>query len=201
MLYIWFSEPFFTCWFHCFLQDVENIFSRISDIHELSVKLLGLLEDTVEMTEEGSPHPLVGSCFEDLAEVSNHLYFDYTFFVRNYTLCNYIQNIYFFKSRPFEAVQCLFVPAVFTGYVHQLSFTEWSSQGRFFLNFKMFILCPEMGIGNFLVPWAVSCNPAPSVGCRHPHHSVISRCSREKRWKRQLDPGDAPSVALAGVCC
>lgn len=51
------------------LQDVENIFSRISDIHELSVKLLGHIEDTVEMTDEGSPHPLVGSCFEDMAEV------------------------------------------------------------------------------------------------------------------------------------
>ncbi|XP_066481412.1 son of sevenless homolog 1 isoform X2 [Tiliqua scincoides] len=49
-------------------HDVENIFSRISDIHELSVKLLGHIEDTVEMTDEGSPHPLVGSCFEDLAE-------------------------------------------------------------------------------------------------------------------------------------
>lgn len=35
------------------------------------MKLLGLLEDTVEMTDEGSPHPLVGSCFEDLAEVSS----------------------------------------------------------------------------------------------------------------------------------
>lgn len=33
------------------------------------MKLLGLIEDTVEMTDEGSPHPLVGSCFEDLAEV------------------------------------------------------------------------------------------------------------------------------------
>ncbi|XP_048456891.1 son of sevenless homolog 1 [Rhincodon typus] len=51
-----------------FSQDVETIFSRIVDIHELTVKLLGLIEDTVEMTDEGSPHPLVGSCFEDLAE-------------------------------------------------------------------------------------------------------------------------------------
>ncbi|KAJ1154560.1 hypothetical protein NDU88_007309 [Pleurodeles waltl] len=47
---------------------VETIFSRIVDIHELSVKLLGHIEDTVEMTDESSPHPLVGSCFEDLAE-------------------------------------------------------------------------------------------------------------------------------------
>ncbi|KAM9017237.1 son of sevenless homolog 1 isoform X4 [Pezoporus occidentalis] len=53
---------------HPLLKDVENIFSRISDIHELSVKLLGHIEDTVEMTDEGSPHPLVGSCFEDMAE-------------------------------------------------------------------------------------------------------------------------------------
>uniref|UniRef100_A0A6I8PPC0 SOS Ras/Rho guanine nucleotide exchange factor 2 n=1 Tax=Ornithorhynchus anatinus TaxID=9258 RepID=A0A6I8PPC0_ORNAN len=48
--------------------DIEMIFSNISDIHELTVKLLGLIEDTVEMTDESSPHPLAGSCFEDLAE-------------------------------------------------------------------------------------------------------------------------------------
>uniref|UniRef100_A0AAQ5YZR6 Son of sevenless homolog 2 (Drosophila) n=1 Tax=Amphiprion ocellaris TaxID=80972 RepID=A0AAQ5YZR6_AMPOC len=49
-------------------QDVEVIFSNILDIHELTMKLLGLIEDAVEMTADGSPHPLVGSCFEDLAE-------------------------------------------------------------------------------------------------------------------------------------
>ncbi|XP_076156775.1 son of sevenless homolog 2 [Alosa pseudoharengus] len=49
-------------------QDVEVVFSNILDIHELTVKLLGLIEDAVEMTADGSPHPLVGSCFEDLAE-------------------------------------------------------------------------------------------------------------------------------------
>ncbi|KAG8449160.1 hypothetical protein GDO86_016002 [Hymenochirus boettgeri] len=48
--------------------DIEIIFSNILDIHELTVKLLGLIEDTIEMTDESSPHPLVGSCFEDLAE-------------------------------------------------------------------------------------------------------------------------------------
>ncbi|CDQ95692.1 unnamed protein product [Oncorhynchus mykiss] len=53
-------------------QDVEVIFSNISDIHELTVKLLGLIEDAVEMTADTSPHPLVGSCFEDLAEVGHH---------------------------------------------------------------------------------------------------------------------------------
>lgn len=54
-------------------QDVDSIFSRIVDIHEVTVKLLGLIEDTVEMTDEEAPHPLVGNCFEDLAEVRRHL--------------------------------------------------------------------------------------------------------------------------------
>lgn len=45
------------------------VFSNILEVHELTVKLLGLIEDAVEMTADGSPHPLVGSCFEDLAEV------------------------------------------------------------------------------------------------------------------------------------
>lgn len=52
-----------------FVQDVELAFSNILEVHELTVKLLGLIEDAVEMTADGSPHPLVGSCFEDLAEV------------------------------------------------------------------------------------------------------------------------------------
>ncbi|MEE6474967.1 hypothetical protein FKM82_010556 [Ascaphus truei] len=64
-----FREPFASSTKLFSTHDVENIFSRIIDIHELSVKLLGLIEDTVEMTDEGSPHPLVGSCFEDLAEI------------------------------------------------------------------------------------------------------------------------------------
>lgn len=59
-----------TYYFNLLLQDVEVIFSNILDIHELTVKLLGLIEDAVEMTADGSPHPLVGSCFEDLAEVT-----------------------------------------------------------------------------------------------------------------------------------
>ncbi|XP_069035902.1 son of sevenless homolog 1 isoform X2 [Lepisosteus oculatus] len=63
-----FREPFVSNTKLFSLHDVENIFSRIVDIHELTLKLLGLIEDTVEMTDEGSPHPLVGSCFEDLAE-------------------------------------------------------------------------------------------------------------------------------------
>ncbi|XP_030598838.1 son of sevenless homolog 1 isoform X2 [Archocentrus centrarchus] len=63
-----FREPFNSSPMLFSQHDVESIFSRIVDIHEVTVKLLGLIEDTVEMTGEGSPHPLVGSCFEDLAE-------------------------------------------------------------------------------------------------------------------------------------
>lgn len=63
-----FREPFISSPMLFSQHDVESVFSRIVDIHEVTVKLLGLIEDTVEMTDEGSPHPLVGSCFEDLAE-------------------------------------------------------------------------------------------------------------------------------------
>ncbi|XP_038570609.1 son of sevenless homolog 1-like isoform X1 [Micropterus salmoides] len=63
-----FREPFSSSHMLFSQHDVDSIFSRIVDIHEVTVKLLGLVEDTVEMTDEGSPHPLVGSCFEDLAE-------------------------------------------------------------------------------------------------------------------------------------
>ncbi|MED6288847.1 Son of sevenless 1, partial [Characodon lateralis] len=63
-----FREPFISSPMLFSQHEVDSIFSRIVDIHEVTVKLLGLIEDTVEMTDEGSPHPLVGSCFEDLAE-------------------------------------------------------------------------------------------------------------------------------------
>uniref|UniRef100_A0A1A8L630 Son of sevenless homolog 1 n=1 Tax=Nothobranchius pienaari TaxID=704102 RepID=A0A1A8L630_9TELE len=63
-----FREPFISSPSLFSHHDVDSIFSRIIDIHEVTVKLLGLIEDTVEMTDEGSPHPLVGRCFEDLAE-------------------------------------------------------------------------------------------------------------------------------------
>ncbi|XP_061584134.1 son of sevenless homolog 1-like isoform X7 [Cololabis saira] len=63
-----FREPFNSSIMLFSQNDVDSIFSQIVDVHEVTVKLLGLIEDTVEMTDEGSPHPLVGSCFEDLAE-------------------------------------------------------------------------------------------------------------------------------------
>lgn len=39
------------------------IFSNIMDIYELTVTLLGSLEDVIEMTEE-QQLPCIGSCFE-----------------------------------------------------------------------------------------------------------------------------------------
>lgn len=67
------------------------IFSNISDIHELTVKLLGLIEDTVEMTDESSPHPLAGSCFEDLAEVWCLIGVVWGFFILNHSKGGLIQ--------------------------------------------------------------------------------------------------------------
>ena len=44
------------------------IFSNILDVHELTQTLLSSLEDTLEATEENGV-PLIGLCFEELAEV------------------------------------------------------------------------------------------------------------------------------------
>jgi son of sevenless-like protein len=53
---------------------LEEIFSNIMDIYEVTMTLLGSLEDMVEISEEKQV-PAVGSCFEELAEV-------------RYTYCN-----------------------------------------------------------------------------------------------------------------
>lgn len=72
------------------------VFSNISDIHELTVKLLGLIEDTVEMTDESSPHPLAGSCFEDLAEVKIWFCFAFNVFVWGFDRFFFFNPIVFF---------------------------------------------------------------------------------------------------------
>lgn len=44
-------------------QELDPIFSNIMDIYEVSVTLLGSLEDVIEMSQEQTP-PCIGSCFE-----------------------------------------------------------------------------------------------------------------------------------------
>ena len=44
-------------------KELELIFSNILDIYEVSVTLLGSLEDVIEMSQEQTP-PCIGSCFE-----------------------------------------------------------------------------------------------------------------------------------------
>ncbi|CAG05237.1 unnamed protein product [Tetraodon nigroviridis] len=58
LLILVFREPFASSPMLFSHHDVDSIFSRIVDIHEVTVKLLGLIEDSVEMTDEDSPHPL-----------------------------------------------------------------------------------------------------------------------------------------------
>ncbi|XP_043192883.1 son of sevenless homolog 2-like isoform X2 [Amphibalanus amphitrite] len=50
-------------------RDMELIFSNLSDVYECTATVLGQLEDTLEMTDDGW-HLSVGSCFEELAEDS-----------------------------------------------------------------------------------------------------------------------------------
>ncbi|XP_077999337.1 son of sevenless homolog 2-like [Glandiceps talaboti] len=49
-------------------ESIDAIFAGILDIYEFSVTLLGLLEDAMEMTDEGNSSPAIGECFEELAE-------------------------------------------------------------------------------------------------------------------------------------
>lgn len=59
-------------------QEIDAIFSNIIEITELTVNLISSLEDTLEMTEEGNP-PMVGPCFEELAEAEEFdVYIKYT---------------------------------------------------------------------------------------------------------------------------
>lgn len=48
---------------HVTLQAISLIFGNIVDIYELTVTLLGNLEDAMEMSQD-SPTPYIGSCFE-----------------------------------------------------------------------------------------------------------------------------------------
>ena len=58
------------------LQDVDTIFGDIAELHELSVQLVGSLEDCIEMAGEmqGARCPQAGFVFEELAEVTTYMY-------------------------------------------------------------------------------------------------------------------------------
>lgn len=62
--------------------ELESLFSNIMDIYEVTVTLLGSLEDIMEITEEKQT-PTVGSCFEELAEAAEfdvYIKYDYVIF-------------------------------------------------------------------------------------------------------------------------
>ncbi|XP_018355699.1 PREDICTED: protein son of sevenless isoform X2 [Trachymyrmex septentrionalis] len=50
-------------------SELETLFSNITDIYEVTMTLLGSLEDIMEITEEKQT-PTVSSCFEELAEAA-----------------------------------------------------------------------------------------------------------------------------------
>ena len=75
-------------------REIEAIFSNITDVTELTVNLISLLEETLEMTEENQVMlsrevdflsvvtdirfqvPAIGSCFEELAEAEEFDVYD-----------------------------------------------------------------------------------------------------------------------------
>ena len=54
----------------CAMQEVDSIFGNILDIYQLTVSLLGLLEDAMEMMDDSNSFVGIGECFEELAEVT-----------------------------------------------------------------------------------------------------------------------------------
>lgn len=57
------------CCVNVVVLKLDAMFCNITDIYELTVTLLGLVEDMLEMSEEKQV-PTIGSCFEELAEVT-----------------------------------------------------------------------------------------------------------------------------------
>ena len=51
-------------------HELNAIFSNVNDITELTMQVITLLEDTIEMKEEEN-EPAVGSCFEGIADNNN----------------------------------------------------------------------------------------------------------------------------------
>lgn len=75
--------------------DLETLFSNITDIYEFTVTLFGSLEDVMEITEE-SQIPMVGFCFEELAEAAE---FDvYIKSVSSVISINFLQKTFHFSK-------------------------------------------------------------------------------------------------------
>lgn len=69
--------------------ELDPIFANIFDIYELTVTLLGSLEDVIEMSQEQPPY--IGNCFEELAEGEE---FDvYTRYAKDITSANSIKAL------------------------------------------------------------------------------------------------------------
>lgn len=54
-------------------RELDSIFPHIFDIYDVTVTLLGALEDVIEMSQEQSP-PCVGSCFEGIVQKHNQFF-------------------------------------------------------------------------------------------------------------------------------
>lgn len=54
--------------------ELDSIFPHIFDIYDVTVTLLGTLEDVIEMSQEQSL-PCVGSCFEGMCKISPNNFF------------------------------------------------------------------------------------------------------------------------------
>ncbi|KAB0803025.1 hypothetical protein PPYR_05211 [Photinus pyralis] len=77
-------------------RELDAIFSNIVDIYELTVTLLGSLEDVMEMAQEQMPY--IGSCFEELAEAAEFdVYSKYAHDVTSPTCRDTLHNL---LSRP-----------------------------------------------------------------------------------------------------
>lgn len=64
-------------------KDLDPIFPHIYDIYDVTVALLGTLEDVIEMSQE-QQSPLVGSCFE-----GEYFVIDSYFIQKSSTFCQF----------------------------------------------------------------------------------------------------------------
>lgn len=74
--------------------ELEPIFSNIFDIYELTVTLLGSLEDVIEMSQDQKTTPYIGSCFEELAEAEEFdVYVKYANDITSYQAKDALSNL------------------------------------------------------------------------------------------------------------